>query len=115
MLGEMDLVVCSTSAPGSILTQADLKPHAARYAARPILLIDLAVPRDVEPSSAQITGVCLLNVDDLRQVASENLAVRLQERGKALAMLEPLVEKLISHFYKHGVLFQIDRTRPAYS
>jgi len=112
-LGAMDIVVCSTSAPGSILARADLEPHAARFASRPILLIDLAVPRDVEPSAAQIAGVCLLNVDDFRQVASENLAVRLRERGKALALLEPLAEKLISHFYKLGVLVQSDRARAA--
>jgi glutamyl-tRNA reductase len=110
-LGEMDIVVCSTSAPGSILRREDLEPHAARFGTRPILLIDLAVPRDVEPGAGLIPGVCLLNVDDLRQVASENLAVRQRERGRALALLEPLAEKLISHFYKHGVLLQSERAR----
>jgi glutamyl-tRNA reductase len=112
-LGEMDIVLCSTSAPGSILRRKDLEPHAARFETRPILLIDLAVPRDVEPTAGLIPGVCLLNVDDLRQVASENLAVRLKERGKALALLEPLAEKLISYFYKQGILLQSERARAA--
>lgn len=110
-LGRMDIVVSSTAAPGSILLKHDLEPFTGRFARQPILLIDLAMPRDVEPSAAQIPGVCLLNVDDLKQVASENLTQRLRERETAVAILRPMAEKLAGYFFQRGILSQHERMR----
>jgi glutamyl-tRNA reductase len=110
-LPEMDILVCSTAAPEAVVRAADLDPHVERFTRRPLIIIDLAVPRDVEPTVAQIPGVCLLNVDDLKQVASENLAERLKERARALEILEPLAQRLIDHFYKNRILEAEERRR----
>lgn len=103
-LCSVDIVVCSTAAPHAVLQHADLQVFASRFERRPLLVIDLAVPRDVEPAVAQIPGVCLLNVDDLKQVASENLAVRMRQRTRAVELLAPHVERLMDHFRKHDIL-----------
>ena len=100
----MDILVCSTSAPHAVLERRDLLVFANRFVRQPLLVIDLAVPRDVEPSVGQIAGVCLLNVDDLKQVSSENLAERLKERSLGLEILEPLAEKLVRLFYSREIL-----------
>lgn len=100
----MDILVCSTAAPHAVLESRDLVLFAARFIRQPLLIIDLAVPRDVDPAAGQIPGVCLLNVDDLKQVSSENLAERLKERTFALEILEPRAEKLIKLFYNQEIL-----------
>lgn len=103
-LEETDIIVSSTAAPHSILGPADLAPLQARFAQRPIFIMDLAVPRDVDPAVGQIAGVCLFNVDNLKEIASENLASRWQERNNCLDLLAPMSGKLMDYFYNHSIL-----------
>jgi glutamyl-tRNA reductase len=110
-LCSMDIVVCSTSAQDPILHRADLQIFATRFLRSPLLIIDLAVPRDVEPAVAQIPGVCLLNVDDLKQVASENLTERMKERAHVLELMEPHVGRLMAHFLNHDILSDAEPVR----
>lgn len=107
----MDIIVCSTSAPEAIMEFRDLVPFTTRFSRQPLLVIDLAVPRDVDPNVAKIPGVCLLNVDDLKQVASEKMAERLKEREVALEILEPRAAKLVELFYKNSILEAVERPR----
>ena len=69
-LGEVDVVLASTSAPDVVVRAADV-PARRRS---PLFFIDIAVPRDVDPSVAEIEQVFLYNVDDLQGIVSENLA-----------------------------------------
>jgi glutamyl-tRNA reductase len=61
---------------------------------RPLLLIDLAVPRDIDPSCAEIPGVSLYDIDDLQAVVARNRKVRQAEARKA----EGIIEEEIQHF-----------------
>ncbi len=79
LLAKADVVACSTSAPGAIITKADVAATRRRRAGRPLFLLDLALPRDVEPACAELSDVYLYNLDDLARVADANLARRKAE------------------------------------
>lgn len=78
-LHEYDVVVSSTSAPGTILSQQFLRNVVHQRPSRPLFLIDLAIPRDIEPAAGQLNNVFLYNLDDLAAIANENLASRMED------------------------------------
>jgi glutamyl-tRNA reductase len=87
LLAAADIVASSTAAPGFVLT-AGLVAAAMRHRpARPLFLIDLALPRDVEPAAAAQANVFLYNLDDLAAIAEENLAQREAEAAKGRAIV----------------------------
>ena len=83
LLAEVDVVVTSTSAPGLVLgpSEADAPLRARR--GRPLLIVDLAVPRDVDPALAQHDGCFVYDVDDLQAVVEAGLAGRRAEAVRA--------------------------------
>jgi glutamyl-tRNA reductase len=85
-LGEVDVVVTSTSAPEPVLRAEDV-PSRRR---NPLFFIDIAVPRDVEPGVAKLGGCFLYDIDDLEAVVAETLAGRRAEaeRGEQLVAEE---------------------------
>jgi glutamyl-tRNA reductase len=92
-LGRADIAISGTGAPGIVIHREDVA--AARAARRrPLFLIDIAVPRDVDPSVRDLEGVFLYDVDDLRSVAEANL----RERRKQAAAAEALVEREAREF-----------------
>jgi glutamyl-tRNA reductase len=82
-LARADVVVSSTSAPGFVLTRAHVEQGLGRRKGAPLFLIDLAVPRDVEPSVAELEGCFLYDIDDLEAVVAESLAGRRREADRA--------------------------------
>jgi glutamyl-tRNA reductase len=78
-LGDADVVVSSTSAPGFVLTPAELAASLRARRGRPVLFVDLAVPRDVDPALAAIDGCFVYDVDDLEAVVSSSLEGRRAE------------------------------------
>jgi glutamyl-tRNA reductase len=82
-LGAADLVVSSTSAPHAILAADAVRAAVAGRSRRPLLLIDLAVPRDIEPEVRGIEGCELHDLDDLRAVVARNVALREREAAAA--------------------------------
>jgi glutamyl-tRNA reductase len=89
-MARSDVIISSTSAPGPILHPGDLEPALARRgagASRPLLLIDLAVPRDVDPSISALPGVELHTIDDLERVVQGALARRRAELPAAYSIL----------------------------
>jgi glutamyl-tRNA reductase len=83
LLGEADVVVSATSAPGYVLNLQQLtRAQRARHG-RNLFLVDLAVPRDVDPRANELDGVFLYNVDDLMSVAHTALAGRQREAERA--------------------------------
>jgi len=86
-LGDFDIVVSSTASPDPILSCTQIGRAMKQRALRPLFLIDLAVPRDVDPRSNDLDNVYLYNIDDLSQVASENLAQRKAEVTRCRAVL----------------------------
>jgi len=82
-----DIIASSTSSPDFVLTRELIATSIKRRPARPLFLIDLALPRDVDPAAAQISNVFLYNLDDLAKIAEENLANREAEVAKCRAIL----------------------------
>ena len=91
-----DIVVASTSSPHPIVTADALGEVISARAGRPLALIDLAVPRDVEPECAELPGVSVYDMDDLQGVVARNLEVRSEEALRA----EQVVEDEIQRFAK---------------
>jgi glutamyl-tRNA reductase len=86
-LGAADIVISSTDAPHVILTRADLERVMATRPGRPIVLIDIAVPRDLDSAIAGMPGVALHDIDDLERVVEATLNGRLLEAERAERMV----------------------------
>jgi glutamyl-tRNA reductase len=78
-LARADVVVASTSAPGLVIRAEDVPPRRGR----PLLLVDLAVPRDLDPAIHELDGCFLYDIDDLEAVVAESLASRRGEAERA--------------------------------
>lgn len=87
ILAAADIVASSTSAPGFVLTHELVTTAMKRRAARPLFLIDLALPRDVDPAAANLANVFLYNLDDLAKIAEGNLAQREAEVARCHAII----------------------------
>jgi len=87
ILATADIVACSTAAPGFVLTEEIVATAMKRRAARPLFLIDLALPRDIDPAAATLANVFLYNLDDLAEIAEDNLAQREAEVARCRAIL----------------------------
>lgn len=86
-LGETDIVVTSTAAPHPLVTPETVRTAFPGGPRRPFLVIDIAIPRDVDPAVGEEPNVFLYNVDDLRQIVDENL----ERRREALPRAEEVV------------------------
>ncbi len=78
-----DIVICSTRVDTPILNVKNLKKNIRKRSDRPLFLIDLGMPRNVDSKIADISNVYLYNLDDLSQVANENLKIRENELERA--------------------------------
>jgi glutamyl-tRNA reductase len=86
-LSTVDVVLSSTSAPGHILTRDDVARALPGRKGRPLFLIDIAVPRDLDPAIHELEGCYLYDIDDLESVVAETLAGRRREAGRAEAIV----------------------------
>ena len=91
----VDIVISSTSAPHYILDRARLAPLMERRGNAPLLLIDIAVPRDIEPEVNFLDNVYLYNVDDLQAVADDYLKLRKEELSKCEAIIREKARALL--------------------
>ena len=87
-LHRFDIIISSTAAPGAILTPETIRKALKQRRARPLFLIDLAMPRDIDPAVEDVDNVYLYNLDDLSTIANENLALRKAEIDKARTILK---------------------------
>jgi glutamyl-tRNA reductase len=88
-----DIVVSSTAAPHHIVTREKVAAAMPLRRNRPLFLIDLAVPRDIEPAVNDLDNVYLYNIDDLQGIADENMRARQEELAKCDAMVAANVAK----------------------
>jgi glutamyl-tRNA reductase len=86
-LGDADIVLTATGSQRPIITRAHLGAVQARRRHGPLFVIDVAVPRDVEPSVGDIEQVFLYNVDDLQTIVTENMSRRAAEIERAEAIV----------------------------
>ncbi|MGV3774579.1 MAG: glutamyl-tRNA reductase [Verrucomicrobiales bacterium] len=94
---KIDIVISSTSAPHYVLDRVKLEPLMKARKQRPLLLIDIAVPRDIEPEVNFLESVYLYNIDDLQTIAESYLKQRQEEITKCMVIIrdkaKPLLEK----------------------
>ena len=95
-LAEVDIVMTSTGAPNFILGKRQMEEVLKRRKNRPMFLIDIAVPRDIDPKVNKLDNAYLYDVDDLQGVVQANLKERQKEAGKA----EVIVEQEIGQFHQ---------------
>lgn len=74
-----DIVLCATASPHAIMTNQMVRASMSSRRDEPLFFIDLAVPRDIEDSVRKLTNVYLYNIDDLAEIANENLKARRAE------------------------------------
>jgi glutamyl-tRNA reductase len=92
----VDVVIASSGAPHYILRRDELKRVISARRNRPIFLIDIAVPRNVEPSANELEGVFLYDIDDLQRVVEENRRGRESEAVQAEQIVTEEVDRMMS-------------------
>jgi glutamyl-tRNA reductase len=93
LLTRADIVVSSTASPHQIVGREELAVVAEERKGQPLLLIDIAVPRDIDPAVRGLPGITLYDMDDLQQTAARNLSGREAEASKARRLIEQEVER----------------------
>jgi glutamyl-tRNA reductase len=89
-----DIVVCSTAAPEPVLTGEDVARARKRRRGRPLLLVDISVPRNLDPGIGKLDGVYLFDIDDLGRVVEQNQEARKKEAEAA----ERIVAEEVARF-----------------
>jgi glutamyl-tRNA reductase len=92
-LVQADIVLSSTASPHPIVGREELELVMAERLGRPLLLIDIAVPRDIDPSCDELEGVTLYDIDDLQAVVARNLNSRAEEAPRALEIVEEEIHR----------------------
>ena len=88
-----DIVLSSTSSPHPIVGHEELELVMGERDGHPLLLIDIAVPRDIDPGCAKLEGVTLYDIDDLQAVVAQNLDTRNSEVPRAREILEEEIQR----------------------
>jgi glutamyl-tRNA reductase len=93
---EADIVVSSTGCPTTILNRAEVESVMRRRRHRPLFLIDIAVPRDVDPATQRLENVYLYNIDNLQALVRENMRIREQEIARCHEIINHRAEALMA-------------------
>jgi glutamyl-tRNA reductase len=93
-LGQVDLLLTSTGASSLMLEHSDLARVMGQRTGRPLLVVDVAVPRDVDPSAGTLDGITLLDMDDLRDFAEAGMV----ERRREVAAVRRMVDEEVARF-----------------
>ena len=93
VLVSSDVLLASTGAPGTLVERGDMEEVMRRRDGRALLVVDIAVPRDVDPGVGQVFGVKLLDIDDLKAVGEESLEQRRAEVGKVRVIISDEIDR----------------------
>jgi glutamyl-tRNA reductase len=110
-LAESDVVISCTSAPEAVLDAARIGRALAQRPTRPLLALDLAVPRDIDPASATLPGVTLYDVDSLQAICAGHRQQRAGEIGQAEALIAVAAEQFMSWWRARTVVPTITALR----
>ena len=94
-LAEVDVLLTSTGASAAILEHGDLASVVGERHGRELLVVDIAVPRDVDPTAGEIEGVTLLDMDDLREFADVGVRERQREVTAVHAILDVELDRYV--------------------
>jgi glutamyl-tRNA reductase len=104
VVGRSDIVITATGAAVPILTKAHVEAIMRPRRNRPLFIIDIAMPRDVEAAAGEIEQVFLYNIDDLQATVRENLARRATEVARAELIVNEEVERFGAWFRSRGAI-----------
>ena len=96
MLPEVDIVITSSGAPHYILRKEEMQRVISARRNKPMFLIDIAVPRNIEPSVNDLDNVFLYDIDDLQEVVNANLRERMKEADHAEALVAEEVDRMMA-------------------
>jgi glutamyl-tRNA reductase len=88
-----DIVVSATNSPHHIVERDDIVQVMSTREGRPLLLVDIAVPRDIEPACREVAGVSLHNIDDVQQIVERNASGREAEAKRAERIIEAELDR----------------------
>jgi glutamyl-tRNA reductase len=103
-LGEADIVISATGANLPILMRADVAAVMKRRRSRPLFLIDIAIPRDIDPAAGELDQVFLYNIDDLQAIVQENLTRRAAEMTRAERIVAEEVDRFAAWLRSRGAI-----------
>ncbi|OGN75525.1 MAG: glutamyl-tRNA reductase [Chloroflexi bacterium GWB2_49_20] len=110
-LSTADILISSTGAPHTILHPGTLKDILEQRPARPLVMIDIAVPRDIDPGCGEIPGVVLYDMDSLQAHLKHSLSEREAEVPRVKAILTKEAEKFLDFFHSLDMLPLIAEVR----
>ncbi len=100
----VDVVVTATGAATPVLTRARLEEVMHARLNRPLFVIDIGLPRDVDPDCGELEQVFLYNIDDLRTIVSENLARRQEQTTRAETMVSDAAGEFVAWLRSRGAI-----------
>lgn len=103
-LPEVDIVLTSSGAPHYILTTMDMAKVIGARKNKPVFVIDIAVPRNVEPSVNELDNVFVYDIDDLQRVVENNVEARRHEAEEAEQIISEEVERMLSRLKTRDVV-----------
>ena len=96
VLPEVDIVITSSGAPDYVLGREDMQRAIAARKNKPMFVIDIAVPRNVDPAVNSVDNVFLYDIDDLQGVVNQNLAERQKEAARAETIVTEEVDRMLA-------------------
>lgn len=96
--GRVDMILTSTGATEYLITLSQATELMMKRQGKPLMMIDIAVPRDIDPEVGDIAGVTLYNIDDLTQVVEDNKRMRAKEAEAAYPLIEEAVREMTDRF-----------------
>jgi len=100
---EIDIIITSTGSQGYVLTREQTEAAMKHRSNKPLFMIDIAVPRDLDPEIAELNNVFLYDIDDLQAIVDNNLASRMHEAEKIAAMIQVEMEAFQQWYRTLGV------------
>jgi len=111
IIEQVDIVISATSSTDYVLTREMVEPICKKRARRPLFLIDLAIPRDIDPELDELDSIYLYNLDDLNEVVQSNLNKRKKEIPKAEKIILHHVHEFVEWLSTHASSRIINRLR----
>src|SRR5439155_5895058 len=111
LLVAADLVISATGSPEPIMSAADFRLIVAERYQRPLLILDLAIPRDFDPAIGQLTGVYLYSIDDLKAACEKNRREREQEWPRAERIIDEETRRFMADLHHRATAPTIKRLK----
>lgn len=113
-LHQCDIVVSATGSPDIVLTKAQVQEAARQRHGKPIFLIDIAAPRDIDPEAGKVNNAYLFTIDDLKNVVNENVTLRKSASQKAMEIVEEEAARVDNWFQGLDIVPTIRTLRDKY-